>query len=332
MGLGDLLGDGKAEAGAAGFAVPGPLDPVERTEHRCALRLRDTRTVVLDDDPAQPAGALHRDGNRGVSELDGVPDQVGDDPPQGDRIPGDDGILLVIVRDLDVGILNGMFGYLDRNEVAEVHRRPAHLHRSAPGEAERRVDQRGHGVEIFDQPVPALRIRHPLGPQPKSGQVGLEVVRDRADQQRAFAQKADDAVLHVPDCLRKPADLRSALGRRHRLVCTPIEAGDGLGEAAQRGELVAGTNEDEGGDDGAEDRHPQAQRLAEQPRHDRAVLLDGRDNEDPAIRQPIGRRRKLADGTVLIPLVHVPGVDARMQHGRVGVGPQRPFRGTGHPP
>ena len=46
--IGDVAGDGEAEAGAAAVDIAGGVEPVERPEHRLALLRRDARAVVVD--------------------------------------------------------------------------------------------------------------------------------------------------------------------------------------------------------------------------------------------------------------------------------------------
>jgi hypothetical protein len=158
--------------------------------------------------------------------------------------------------------LGGVLGDLDRHDVGEVHRGATDLGGGAPGEAQRGLDQRGHRIDVLDQPVPTLRLGHALCPQAHARQVGLEVVRDGADQHRALTHQPDDALLHRLYGLRETPDLRGALAREGRLRRAAVEPRDCLGKAAQGAEFVPRADGDEAGDGHAQHGHPQAQRLA----------------------------------------------------------------------
>src|ERR1043166_1567428 len=82
----ELLGDGKAKPGAAGFAIARSLDPIKRQEDRLQMLVGNTGAAVRhgDRDAVRP---LRIDGDFDIlAEFQPVIDQVDQDAAQGLRV------------------------------------------------------------------------------------------------------------------------------------------------------------------------------------------------------------------------------------------------------
>jgi len=77
----DVLGDGKAEAGASGLAGPGFIDAIEAFEQARKMFGGDAGTEILDEkfDSVRNRARAKDDSSAGSSVLQGIVDQVGKD-------------------------------------------------------------------------------------------------------------------------------------------------------------------------------------------------------------------------------------------------------------